>query len=52
MISKQALNEYLINKFLEFSNVEGDISDDLYQLGRYDAFNEVSDFLNDLDKND
>lgn len=48
MIDKQILNDFLIKKFLEFSNVEGDISDDLYQLGKYDAFDELSDFLNEL----
>ncbi|QJI52401.1 hypothetical protein [Psychrobacillus phage Perkons] len=54
MIDKDEMNDFLISKFLEFSKLvpKGFIGDDLYQLGRYDAFEEVPEFLYQLGEND
>lgn len=42
---KEKLNEFLRDKFLKMS----DLDTDLYELGRYDAFNEIADYVNDTE---
>ena len=44
----EEINNFLISKFLELSNVDtnGFIENDPYLLGKYDAFDEISDFIN------
>ena len=47
---KHKINEFLVDKFLEVKpfDISSFVDDDSYYLGKYDALEEISDFINNL----